>query len=155
MPLTDASIDLTIAVHMLEHVSDDEELMRELWRVTAPNGHLILVVPRRRGIWAQRDNTPFGSGNPYSGGQLEKLLRDHSFVPVARRDGLFLPPFQSSLVLKSTRFFEGVGRLFGPAMSRVICVRARKEAFPAIPRRKREERSVRVPGLSAATARRG
>ena len=64
MPLTDASIDLTIAVHMLEHVSDDEELMRELWRVTAPNGHLILVVPRRRGIWAQRDNTPFGSGNP-------------------------------------------------------------------------------------------
>lgn len=155
MPLTDASIDLTIAVHMLEHVSDDEELMRELWRVTAPNGHLILVVPRRRGIWAQRDNTPFGSGNPYSGGQLEKLLRDHSFVPVAWRDGLFLPPFQSSLVLKSTRFFEGVGRLFGPAMSGVICVRARKEAFPAVPRRKREERLVRVPGLSAATARQG
>ncbi|KFC65423.1 SAM-dependent methyltransferase 2, in cluster with hydroxyacylglutathione hydrolase [Devosia sp. LC5] len=155
MPLTDASIDLTIAVHMLEHVSDDEELMRELWRVTAPNGHMILVVPRRRGIWAQRDNTPFGSGNPYSGGQLEKLLRDHSFVPVAWRDGLFLPPFQSSLVLKSTRFFEGVGRLFGPAMSGVICVRARKEAFPAVPRRKREERLVRVPGLSAATARQG
>ena len=155
MPLTDASIDLTIAVHMLEHVSDDEELMRELWRVTAPNGHLILVVPRRRGIWAQRDNTPFGSGNPYSGGQLEKLLRDHSFVPVAWRDGLFLPPFQSSLVLKSTRFFEGIGRLFGPAMSGVICVRARKEAFPAVPRRKREERLVRVPGLSAATARQG
>jgi SAM-dependent methyltransferase len=155
MPLTDASIDLTIAVHMLEHVSDDEELMRELWRVTAPNGHLILVVPRRRGIWAQRDNTPFGSGNPYSGGQLEKLLRDHSFVPVAWRDGLFLPPFQSSLVLKSTRFFEGIGRLFGPAMSGVICVRARKEAFPAVPRRKKEERFVRVPGLSAATARQG
>lgn len=155
MPLTDASVDLTIAVHALEHVSDDEELMRELWRVTAPNGHLILVVPRRRGIWAQRDNTPFGSGNPYSGGQLEKLLRDHSFVPVAWRDGLFLPPFQSSLVLKSTRFFERVGRLFGPAMSGVICVRARKEAFPAVPRRKREERFVRVPGLSAATARQG
>ena len=155
MPLTDASIDLTIAVHMLEHVSDDEELMRELWRVTAPYGHLILVVPRRRGIWAQRDNTPFGSGNPYSGGQLEKLLRDHSFVPVAWRDGLFLPPFQSSLVLKSTRFFEGVGRMFGPAMSGVICVRARKEAFPAVPRRKKEERFVRVPGLSAATARQG
>ena len=76
-------------------------------------------------------------------------------MPVAWRDGLFLPPFQSSLVLKSTRFFEGVGRLFGPAMSGVICVRARKEAFPAVPRRKKEERFVRVPGLSAATARQG
>src|SRR4051794_31753036 len=145
MPLADAAIDLTIAIHALEHVADAEELMRELWRITAPNGQVIIVVPRRRGIWAQRDNTPFGQGNPYSGGQLDNLLRDHSFIPEAWRDGLFLPPFQSSLVLKSTRIFERVGRLFGPAMSGVICVRARKEAFPAIPRRKREERFVRVP----------
>ena len=155
MPLTDAAVDLTIAVHALEHVADAEELMRELWRVTAPNGHLILVVPRRRGIWAQRDVTPFGQGNPYSGGQLEKLLRDHSFIPEAWRDGLFLPPVQSSLILRSTRFFERMGRIFGPGMSGVICVRARKEAFPAVPRRKRAERYVRLPGLSAATARQG
>lgn len=153
MPLTDAAIDLTIAIHALEHVADAEELMRELWRITAPNGHLLLVVPRRRGIWAQRDNTPFGQGNPYSGGQLEKLLRDHSFVPEAWRDGLFLPPVQYSLVLRWTRFFERMGRLFGPAMSGVICVRARKEAFPAVPRRKRAARYVRLPGLSTATAR--
>ncbi|ODT70147.1 MAG: hypothetical protein ABS75_13615 [Pelagibacterium sp. SCN 63-23] len=153
MPLTDAAVDLTIAIHALEHVADAEELMRELWRVTAPNGHVIIVVPRRRGLWAQLDNTPFGQGNPYSGGQLEKLLRDHSFVPVAWRDALFLPPVQSKLVLQSRHFFERFGRLFGPAMSGVICVRARKEAFPAIPRRKRAERYVRVPGLSAATAR--
>jgi SAM-dependent methyltransferase len=155
MPLTDAAIDLTIAVHALEHVADAEELMRELWRITAPNGHLVIVVPRRRGIWAQRDATPFGQGNPYSGGQLEKLLRDHSFVPEAWRDGLFAPPINSSIVLRSARFFEGVGRMFGPAMSGVICVRARKEAFPAIPRRKRAERYVRLPGLAAATARSG
>jgi len=153
MPLTDAAVDLTIAIHALEHVADAEELMRELWRVTAPNGHVIIVVPRRRGMWAQRDNTPFGQGNPYSGGQMEKLLRDHSFVPVAWRDALFLPPFQHGLVLKSTRFFERFGRFFGPAMSGVMCVRARKEAFPAIPRRKKAERFVRLPGLSAATAR--
>lgn len=155
MPLTDAAVDLTIAIHALEHVADAEELMRELWRITAPNGHLVLVVPRRRGMWAQRDNTPFGQGNPYSGGQLDKLLRDHSFVPEAWRDGLFLPPFQSSLVLKSTRVFERVGRIFWPAVSGVICVRARKEAFPAVPRRRRAERFVRVPGMSPATARQG
>ena len=155
MPLTDAAIDLTIAIHAIEHVADAEELMRELWRITAPNGDLILVVPRRRGIWAQRDNTPFGQGSPYSGGQLDKLLREHGFVPVSWRAGLFVPPFQSSFVLKSTRLFERLGRVFGPAMSGVICVRARKQAFPAIPRRQREERFVRVPGMSAATARQG
>lgn len=155
MPLPDASIDLTIAVHALEHIADAEELMRELWRITSPNCHVLLVVPRRRGIWAQRDNTPFGAGNPYSGGQLEKLLRDHSFVPEAWRDALFFPPTHSPVVLKSTRLFERAGRVLGPAMSGVICVRARKEAFPAVPRRKREERYVRVPDLRPAAARSG
>lgn len=153
MPLTDAAVDLVVAIHALEHISDAEELMRELWRVVAPNGHLVIVVPRRRGIWAQRDNTPFGQGHPYSAGQLEKLLRDHSFSPVAWRDALFLPPFESPLVLKSTRFFERAGRLFGPAMSGLICVRAKKEAFPAVPRRKRAERFVRLPGLATQAAR--
>jgi SAM-dependent methyltransferase len=153
MPLTDASVDLTIAVHALEHAADDEELMRELWRITAPNGEVIFVVPRRRGIWAQRDNTPFGSGNPYSGGQIDKLLRDHSFVPEAWRDSLFVPPVQSRLILRSTRLFESTGRFLGAAVSGVICVRARKAAFPAIPRRKRENRYVRIPNLATATAR--
>ena len=155
MPLTDAAVDLVICVHAFEHIADAEELMRELWRVAAPNARLIIVVPRRRGLWAQNDNTPFGDGHPYSRPQLERLLRDHSFVPEGWRDGLFLPPFQSSLVLKSTRFFERAGRVLGPAMSGVICVVARKEAFPAVPRRKREERFVRVPSLSPATARSG
>jgi SAM-dependent methyltransferase len=153
MPLTDAAVDLVIGVHALEHIADAEELMRELWRVVAPGGELILLVPRRRGIWAQLDNTPFGQGRPYSAGQLEKLLRDHSFTPIAWRDALYVPPFQSSLVLKSTRVFERVGRLVGPAMSGVICVRAKKEPFPAVPRRKRAERFVRLPGLAPQAAR--
>lgn len=152
MPLTDAAVDLVIAVHAFEHVADAEELMRELWRVAAPNAKLIVVVPRRRGMWAAADNTPFGAGNPYSRGQLDKLLRDHSFVPEHWRDALYLPPSQSKLILKSTRFFERAGRLFGPALAGVLCVVARKELFPAVPRRKKAERYVRVPNLAPQAA---
>ena len=47
LPLTDASIDVVVAIHALEHVSEAEELMRELWRICAPNADLVLVVPRR------------------------------------------------------------------------------------------------------------
>ncbi len=64
MPLTDAAIDLIVAVHALEHIGDAEELMRELWRIAAPNARLVVVVPRRRGMWAAVDNQPFGDGNP-------------------------------------------------------------------------------------------
>ena len=73
MPLTDAAVDLIVCVHAFEHISDAEELMRELWRVAAPNARLVVVVPRRRGLWAQNDNTPFGDGHPYSRPQLVRL----------------------------------------------------------------------------------
>jgi len=152
MPLTDAAVDLIIAVHAFEQVGDATELMRELWRVAAPNARLIVVVPRRRGLWAQRDNTPFGTGNPFSKSQLEKLLRDHSFTPEAWRDALFLPPVQKAFMLRSARFFERAGRLFGPAFAGVTLVKARKELFPAVPRRQRKERYVRLPALAPAAA---
>jgi SAM-dependent methyltransferase len=152
MPLTDAAVDLIIAVHAFEHIGDAAELMRELWRVAAPNARLVVVVPRRRGLWAQRDNTPFGTGNPFSKSQLEQLLRDHSFTPEIWRDALFLPPSQQKLVLRWARGFARAGRLLGPALAGVTCVRARKELFPAVPRRQRKERYVRVPALAPAAA---
>lgn len=152
MPLTDAAVDLIIAVHAFEHIADAEELMRELWRVAAPSARLIVVVPKRRGIWAGADNTPFGDGHPFSKSQLERLLRAHSFVPEAWRDALYLPPSQQRLVLKSARFFERAGRLFGPTLAGVLCVVAKKELFPAVPRRRKAERYVRMPAMATATA---
>jgi SAM-dependent methyltransferase len=152
MPLTDAAVDVIIAVHAFEHVADAEELMRELWRVAAPNARLVVVVPRRRGLWAGTDNTPFGEGHPFSKRQMERLLRAHSFVPLAWRDALYLPPSQQPLVIKSARFFERAGRVFGPTLAGVLCVVAKKELFPAVPRRRRAERYVRVPDMAAATA---
>lgn len=152
MPLTDAAVDLIIAVHMFEHAADAEELMRELWRVAAPNARLIIVVPKRRGMWSAAEDTPFGAGNPFSRGQLDRLLRDHSFVPEQWREALYLPPSQAKLALKSARFFERAGRLFGPTLAGVLCVVARKELFPAVPRRKKAERYVRVPALAPQAA---
>lgn len=152
MPLTDSAIDLIIAVHAFEHISDAEELMREIWRISAPNARLIIVVPKRRGMWSAADNTPFGDGHPYSRGQLERLLRAHSFVPEQWKDALYLLPSHNRLALKSTRLFERAGRIFGPALAGALVVVARKELFPAIPRRKKAERYVRVPALSAQTA---
>lgn len=152
MPLTDAAIDVVLAVHAFEYVADSAELMREMWRICAPNAELIVVVPRRRGLWAQRDNTPFGSGNPFSRTQLDALLRAHSFTPEVWRDALFLPPSQSPPLLKSSKLFEKGGRLLGSTLAGAMCVRAKKQLFPAITRRKKAERLVRVPDFAPQTA---
>src|SRR6185295_3121879 len=62
LPLIDATVDRVLLVHALEMSQDAEAMLREVWRVLAPGGRLLAVIPNRRGIWARTDTTPFGHG---------------------------------------------------------------------------------------------
>lgn len=46
----DESFDVIYCSHVLEHVADDSQAIRELHRVLRPNGWAILLVP----IWADK-----------------------------------------------------------------------------------------------------
>lgn len=45
LPFADASFDTVLCTSVLEHVEDVEAAMREIVRVLAPGGHLLLSVP--------------------------------------------------------------------------------------------------------------
>ncbi|MBQ9470630.1 MAG: methyltransferase domain-containing protein [Bacteroidales bacterium] len=45
MPLADDTFDVVLCNHVLEHVPDDRQAMRELFRVLRPGGFAILQVP--------------------------------------------------------------------------------------------------------------
>jgi len=75
LPFPDLSMDRILVVHGLEYTEQANALLRELWRVLADGGRLLVVVPNRRGTWAHADNTPFGHGHPYSLDQLNRTLR--------------------------------------------------------------------------------
>jgi SAM-dependent methyltransferase len=148
LPLADSSIDRMLMVHALEHCENAGETLTEIWRVLSPGGKLIIVVPNRRGVWARVEQTPFGSGRPYTGGQLSRLLRENMFTPTAWSDALHFPPTKNRFVLRSVSAFERFGRRFTPAFSGVVVVEATKQLYQGLPVRQRQSRRVFVPVLA-------
>ena len=92
LPLPDLSVDRVLLVHAVETAEQLQPMMREIWRVLAGNGRLIVVVPNRRGMWARREGNPFGMGRPYSVTQLSRLMRDTMFTPLQSATALYVPP---------------------------------------------------------------
>ena len=107
LPFADLSMDRIVVVHGLEHTEQVSGLLRELWRVLADGGRLLVVVPNRRGTWAHADDTPFGHGHPYSLEQLNRTLRQSMFTPVRGTRALFLPPTRRRFWLAAA---PGVGK---------------------------------------------
>jgi len=46
LPFADASFDVVICAEILEHIRADQTAIRELVRILAPDGHLVISVPR-------------------------------------------------------------------------------------------------------------
>lgn len=132
LPLPDASVDRLLGVHCLEGAERAGPLLREMWRVLAPEGRLLLVVPNRRGLWARFDTTPFGYGRPYSRGQLERLLTDALFTPLEWTSALFMPPLDRHWPVRWVTAIERVGARMWPGFAGVIIVEARKELMGAV-----------------------
>lgn len=135
LPLSDASIDRVLLVHSLETAAEERNQLREVWRVLAPGGRILLVVPNRRGIWARSEATPFGTGRPFGRTQLTVLLRDAMFSPLGWTEALAVPPFRHRSWIRSGAAWERVGRILWPAFAGVLIVEATKQLYQGIPAR--------------------
>lgn len=145
LPLADASVDRVLLVHALEHFENADETLREIWRVLAPGGRLIIAVPNRRGVWARMDQSPFGAGRPYSGGQLATLLRQAMFTPTAWGEALCFPPSSNKLIMRFAPALETFIRRFTPVFAGVIVVEATKQLYQGLPVKQRQSRRVFAP----------
>ncbi|MBC8130456.1 MAG: class I SAM-dependent methyltransferase [Rhizobiaceae bacterium] len=133
LPLSDASIDRVLMVHALEFAENPLDMLAECWRVLAPGGRIVLVVPNRRGVWARFEHTPFGSGRPWSRGQLMQLLREALFTPSAWSDALLFPPFRRRSLIALGPTLERTGRRLWPIFSGVILIEATKQVYRGLP----------------------
>jgi SAM-dependent methyltransferase len=91
LPFTEAMFDQAMVVHALEYVEPARTLLRELWRVLAPGGQLLLLVPNRSSLHTLFDRSPFANGRPYSARQLHLLLTEALFMPLVSHSCAALP----------------------------------------------------------------
>jgi SAM-dependent methyltransferase len=133
LPLPDNSIDRALIVHALECAERTRPMMREVWRVLADGGRLLVVVPNRRGLWARFERTPFGHGRPYSPGQLSRSLRDAMFTPYQSSTALYVPPVGSRMILSSAAAWEEVGQRWFTTFAGVVMFEATKQIYAAPP----------------------
>lgn len=129
LPFPDLSMDRVLLVHGLECAEPFRPMMREIWRVLAGGGRLLVVVPNRRGLWARFERSPFGHGRPYSAGQLSRALRDSMFTPGPPQPGLFVPPLRSRTLISTAKAWETVGRRWFPAFGGVVMIEATKQIY--------------------------
>jgi SAM-dependent methyltransferase len=126
LPFADGSFDLILCSHVIEHINADVNALRELKRVLAPNGMLLIGVPNegcllarlrnkvlQRSILRTTDHVQF-----YTSQSLVARCRMAGLVPFlpVMREGFFLPHLGLMLRLRET----AVGSLLIDVMLRIL-----------------------------------
>jgi SAM-dependent methyltransferase len=133
LPFPDMSFDRILLIHGLEQAENARRSLREAWRLLKDDGRLIVVVPNRRGLWAYAESTPFGHGQPYSTGQLARLLTSLFFTIEKQQQALFAPPLNWRLNLKAFDIWETAGHTIAPQLAGLTIAEATKDMHAIIP----------------------
>ncbi len=126
LPFPDQMFDRALLLHEIEEVSDPRLLVRELWRVMAPEGRIVVAAANRRGLWARAERTPFGHGRPWTRRQLVRFLGDGAFQVTASTHALHMPPVDSRLVSSAAEGWERAGHWVARGLGGVVLVEAVK-----------------------------
>lgn len=136
LPFPNALFDRVVALHALEESDDPGELLREVGRVLAPTGRLIVAVTARHGLWADAETTPFGQGRPFSRAQLERLLIEADLQPLGWTRALYAPPLERAH--RWAGIFERVGARLWPPFAGLLLMEATKQTYAMVPKAVRQ-----------------
>lgn len=145
LPFPDALFDRIIVRHALEEAESPQRLLREIWRIAAPEARILIIVAHRRGLWARAESTPFGHGRPYTRTQLNRLLEDAMFSPQASARALFAPPISWGVITSAGDAWEKFGGFAWSGFGGVLMVEASKRIYIEPGKPARVRRVVKAP----------
>lgn len=129
LPLADSSIDKIFLAHNLENTENISGLLSEIWRVLAPSGRMIALVPQRSSFWARDSRTPFSYGFSFTLSHVKRILANNKFQPERHVRCLYTPPFAYRLLAKHTDWIEKQGARFLPHAAGALLLEAGKQAY--------------------------
>ena len=129
LPFPEALFDRVFLLHALEEADSPRQLLREAWRVLAPEGRIVVAVTNRRSMWSLADNKPFGHGRPWTKQQLVRFLNDSLFQVTASTTAVHLPPLDWRLITGASKSWERAGELVLPGLGGVVLVEAVKRLY--------------------------
>jgi SAM-dependent methyltransferase len=74
--------DVVCALDVLEHVDDDGEVLKGMFRAARPGGGVLILVPQHPRLWSAMDEVAHHRRR-YSRGDLEAKVREAGFVVAA------------------------------------------------------------------------
>lgn len=78
IPVKDSSVDLVVALDLLEHIEDDQGLLDEIQRVLKPGGYLLSTVPAHQSLWSEHDEA-LHHFRRYSKPKFSDMVKKHNF----------------------------------------------------------------------------
>ncbi|MEL6608871.1 MAG: class I SAM-dependent methyltransferase [Pseudomonadota bacterium] len=127
-PIETESVNKLIVLHGLDTSDHPAAVLEEAYRVLAPEGRALFIVPNRVSAWARRDGTPFSFSRPYTPSQIESRLKYHGLEPERHVTALYQPPRGTRFWLKLGPVLERLGKAI-PAWrgGGVLIVEVRKQ----------------------------
>lgn len=126
LPFAEGMFDRVVLLHALEEADSPRQLLREAWRVMAPEGRIVVIVTNRRSLWSIVDSKPFGHGRPWTRRQMVRFLNDGLFQVTASATAVHMPPLNWPLITAASKSWERAGELVLPGLGGVVMVEAVK-----------------------------
>ena len=158
LALQSDSVDVMLLPHTLEFAPDPHEVLREVARVLAGEGELVVLGFEPLGSWTVRSaftrgGSPPGIARTIPAARLADWLKLVGFEVGSPERYLYAPPFPGFATARG--FLERVGRRAWPRFSGAYLLRARKRVHSMTPVRLRKRlRTAVIGGLAEPAARR-
>jgi SAM-dependent methyltransferase len=131
-PLPDESVDVVVLLNVLEHIKDDVDAVRQLWRILKPGGAVVLEVPAGPQLYDVYDKVLMHFRR-YKLSGLQRLLTDNGLSVVhASCLGALLYPGFAWVKKKNRRYLEAPEEVQGEVVARQITKSRRNRLLEAV-----------------------